>query len=335
MNQNSGQLNIHGLIIQCECQSGTLLYELLRPFKYFQADFQTPGYIVRVHEAEVPYDTFPQLPVTFSTPRNNVYESDEYKIIDYFGKGAVLQWEKGNSYTIYSPDRNVLLESFYLLVLSLLGQYCDQKGLLRVHALGVSIRNTAVLILLPQGAGKSTLGQALMEHEAFRYISDDDPIVDVDGSILPFPRPLGVLSRESLEGIPDEFIYSVDRMEFGRKYYVDSNHWTDRIETRALRDVVVIIGKRVMNGIPEIRKSSRLEIFRVLIRDAVVGIGLYQGLEFLLSGSNWNVFSKIPILMRRLRRAWRLAGNARPYTMILGRDRMENAKTLKEFHEEL
>ena len=51
------------------------------------------------------------------------------------------------NFELYSEDENLLCEAFYLLVLSLLGQYCDREGFLRVHALGVATPDKAVLKL--------------------------------------------------------------------------------------------------------------------------------------------------------------------------------------------
>jgi hypothetical protein len=43
------------------------------------------------------------------------------------------------------------------------------------------------------------------------------------------------------------------------------------------------------------------------VRDAVVGIGLFQGLEFLLSHSTWEVASRAGVVSRRFSSAFRIA----------------------------
>ncbi len=326
-------LNIYGLIIECKTESADLMPELLRPFVFFVTDENgRPASITRIfiEESDPPYETFPSLPAAFSTPRNIVYQDKDRKIIDYFGKGVVVQ-SREEHYHIYGSDRNFLLEAFYLLVLSLLGQHCDREGLLRIHALAMSYRDIAVLMLMPQGGGKSTMARALMEEPEFRYISDDDPILDQHGQILPFPRPLGILNRKSIEEIPDEYVYKVNRMEFGWKYYVDCNYWKDKTETRRLKESVLLVGQRVLNGSPSIVKCSKMKTFAVLIRDAVIGVGLYQGLEFLLSRSSWNVFSKIPVVFRRFLRAMQFIRTTRTYQFTLSGSSGENLQVLKEF----
>jgi hypothetical protein len=323
-------LNIHGLTIGCRADSEELLAELVRPFQYFKVEETTPSFMVSVNEDSPAYEELPALPAFFSTPRNVVYRDGNRKIIDYFGKGIVFQ-NGEYAFEIRGLERNFLSEAFYLLVLSLLGQFCDANGFLRIHALAFSHQNRAVIVLLPQGGGKSRLALELMGEPDVRYISDDDPILNPSGQILPFPRPLGILSRDLLHGIPDEYVYCVDRMEFGLKYYVDSNFWPDKIETRALNEIVLLVARKVLNGTPAIHTLSKWKALRVLMRDAVVGIGLYQGLEFLFSHSSWEAMSKFPVLVKRLMRAVRLTRSANTYELILGSDIRSNARTLIEF----
>jgi hypothetical protein len=323
-------LDIHGLIISLEAEDPQLVSWLLRPFRYFQRNHGEPLVRISVKQEEPPYNELPQVEAAFFTPRNVVYQDTDRKIIDYFGKGIVFQNGNG-SYEICGEEQNFLNEAFYLLTLSLLGQYCDRKGMLRIHALALSCRDHAALILLPQGGGKSTLAMSMMSLPEIRYISDDDPIFNPSGEILPFPRPLGILNLESLSNIPPEYIYSVDRMEFGKKFYVDCDFWKDKIETRNLKQIILISAKRVLNGQPSVHSLSRFRIFKILLRDAVIGIGLYQGMEFLFQSSSWDVLSKLPVFFKRLRRAVRLTLSSDPYLLVLGNDVCQNAQVLQQF----
>ena len=326
-------IDIHGLVIRCDAPSPELTAAVLRPFKYFIAAAGTPSVVVRIDPVEPPYATFPSMSSRFSTPRNVVYEEGSLKVIDYFGKGAVVQDRDRRVYAIYGADENLLQEAFYLLVLSLLGQHCDRVGLLRVHALAVSSGDCAFLLMMPPGAGKSTLALALMREGHVGYISDDDPLFDPRGRILPFPRALGILERERIRDIPDEFIYSVDRMEFGTKYYVDADFWPDRVERRPLDRIVLIKGRRVLNGVPAISPVSGMRILKTLMRDAVLGIGLYQGLEFLVNRSSIELLAKVPILWRRLRLAIRLSRAAQCYELVLTRDHAATQQVVTDFIE--
>jgi hypothetical protein len=242
--------------------------------------------------------------------------------------------ERG-SYTIYSVDRHLLLESFYLLVLSLLGQHADQHWRLRIHALAVSRGDVAFLFMMPSGTGKSTLALALLQQGVARYISDDDPLFDRDGTVLPFPRPIGVLDAERIRSIPDEFVYRIERMEFAPKYMVDAACWPDRIETRRLNRIVLVTTRRVLNGPTVIEPVSRATILSALIRDAVVGIGLFQGLEFLVNRSFVELGRKVPALTRRLILAGQLARAARGFRLTVSRDHAETARVARGFIESM
>lgn len=328
-------LDIHGLVIECEAESPDVALEVTRPFKYFHSDGLHPAVTIVVKEENPPYNTFPSIEASFSTPRNIVYKDTDRKIIDYFGKGVVVQFTGQDRYYIYGRERNFLVEAFYLLVLSLLGQFCDKKGLLRVHALALSYHDKAILLMLPQGGGKSTMALAMMQEEGFRYISDDDPLVDRSGNILPFPRPLGILDKNTIKSIPDDYVYKVDRMEFGTKYFVDCDYWKGKIETRPLRDTILLTGHRMLNGKPSIEEASKRKVFAVLIRDAVIGIGLYQGLEFILNNSTWEVLGKLHIVFRRSIRALKLTFASETYRFTLSGDIAQNSHVLKEFIKKL
>lgn len=331
-------LNIHGLAVGCEAESEELANDLIRPLKFFATQTgEAPANSVRVvvRQAAPRYGDLPQIEAQFSTPRNVVYRNGSLKVIDYFGRGITLQHLDRPLYEIISEDRNLLCEAFYLLMLSLLGQYCDRNALLRVHALAFAFRGKAVMMMIPQGGGKSTLARALLERDDVRLISDDDPIVARDGSVLPFPRALGILDEKSLATIPPQYVFSVDRMEFGRKYFVDCDYWGDRIQRDALPEAVLLTTRRVLNGPPSIARVPRRRALASLTRDAVVGIGLYQGLEFLFNHSSWEALSRVGLAGRRFLRAERLARRASTWQFTLSDDVAENCRVLNRFLSEM
>ncbi len=324
-------IDIYGLIIKCQAESTDLVSEIIRPFKYFVTDDGNHSVNIFVKEKDPPYDTFPSIKANFSTPRNIVYKDKDCKIIDYFGKGVIVEEDKKLTYNMYSRDKNFLIEAFYLLILSLIGQFCDKNGMLRVHALALSYHNKAILLTVPPGGGQSTMALAMLQEKDFKLISDDAPIVDRYGRILPFPLRIGILDKNTIKSIPDEYVYKIDRMEFGPKYFIDCDYWKDKIEDRYLKDSILFISHRILNGNPSIRKASKRKVLAALMRDAVIGIGLYQGLEFIFQSSSWEVFSKVRIIFRRLIQAFRLTLLSKTYQIALSRDITKNALIFKEF----
>ena len=324
-------LDLYGLVIHCKTESPELASELIRPFKYFKTDQGHPNITVIVHETDPPYETFPSIAASFSTPRNIVYKDKDLKIIDYFGKGLVIQDDFRREYRLYSREKNFLQEVFYLLILSLFGQFCDRNGMLRIHALAFSYHDKAILLTMPQGGGKSTLTLAMLQEGEVKYISDDDPLFDRRGRILPFPRPLGISDKGVIKSFPEEYVYQIDRMEFGIKYFIENDYWKGGLETKPLNDIFLLSGRRILSGTPSIEKCSRKEVLSTLIRDAVIGIGLYQGLEFIINRSTWEVLSKMTTFFKRFFLALKLVRVSKTYRFTLTNNIAQNVCVFKEF----
>lgn len=323
--------DLYGLVIGCRTGSPELATDLMRPFRYFARPAGTPGVTIVVEPTPPPYATFPSLTASFSTPRNVVYRNGACKIIDYFGKGVVVEERAPPAYRIFSRDVNFLREAVYLLITALFGQHCDRRGLLRVHALALAHGDLAILLPMPPGGGKSTLALAMLEEDGFKLLSEDDPVVDGSGAVLPFPVRIGTLDERVVRSVPSEHVYSIDRMEFGPKYFIDVDYWKDRIEHRRLTDTILFVSERILNGRPSIRPASKRTALGSLVRDAVIGVGLYQGLEFLLNSSPWEILSRAGAVSRRFALATRLAYASRTYHMAHSSDVGENARVLTEF----
>ena len=63
----------------------------------------------------------------------------------------------------------------------------------------------------------------------------------------------------------------------------------------------------------------------------VVGLGVYQGLEFLLERGVWEMAGKGGVAASRLRNGVRLLSRAPAFKFVLGRDPERNSRTLIEF----
>ena len=326
------RINIYGLSIECQTASSDFAAALVRPYHYFVTEEEgKPAITIIVKEEAPPYQAFPTIPASFSSPRNIVYTAPHQKIIDYFGGGVVVHEERDARYTLYSRDRNFLMEAFYLLVLSLFGQHCDTHKMMRIHALALSYNDTAFLMPIPPGGGKSTMALSLLQDREIKLMSDDEPIYNSSGELLPFPLRIGTLNQDILKTIPEQYVYSIDRMEFGVKHFIDCGYWDAQIERRCLTDCVLFFTQRVLNGTAAVTPISKFPVFKALIRDAVIGIGLYQGVEFLFSHSSLEVLSKFWLAAKRLRFAAKLIRTAQTYQLTLSNDIQENARVLKHF----
>lgn len=326
-------IDLYGLKITCRTDSPELARSVMRPFERFSRTAGHASISIAVREKPIQYESFPVIPASFSSPRNIIYydRNSGRKIIDYFGKGVVIEEGDHSRYEITGPDRDFLQEAFYLLVMSLFGQFCDTHDLIRIHALAVSYGNTPFILPISAGGGKSTMAMELLKNPTVKLISDDEPIFANSGHVLPLPLRIGTLNPDLIESIPKEFVYTVNRMEFGTKHFIDCSYWESQIERRFLKNPVIILPKRVLNGRPSIRKVAKRVALKTLMRDAVVGVGLYQGVEFLFSESNLEIIKKVNIFFRRLYLVLKLLNYSKTYQAVLSNHIQENADSIMGF----
>jgi hypothetical protein len=222
-----------------------------------------------------------------------------------------------------------LYEATYLYLLSQIGTFLDGRGLHRIHALGVVVKKRAVLVLLPMGGGKSTLGLHLLEHPEVQLLSDDSPFVDRRGDVFAYPLRLGLLPG-SEHAVPPEHRRTVNRMEFGPKHLVNYSYFQNRVIASAAPGLV-LIGARTLREDCQIERAGILFGLRSCVANCVVGVGLFQGLEFILRSSPWELLQLAGLGFSRLRNCYRLLRRSRVCVVHLGRNPEVNAKTLLDY----
>jgi hypothetical protein len=263
------------------------------------------------------------------TPRNVTFRDHGKTYIDYFGRGLAILESDGTTCTMYSSDFDMLREMAYLFLLSTVGQHLDAIGLHRIHAMGVNHGGNGILLLLPSGGGKSTMTLELLKQPDFTLLSEDTPLVDRDGNMHPFPLRLGVRGSKS-EKIPQEFQRTFNRMEFDPKTFVDVDFFRHKLSD-TVPVSMILVGERNLGDVSGIVPLSRLKAFKALIKYLVVGLGVYQGLEFLLEQGIMDMTSRLGVFSSRLRNGFALLRRAPAYKLILGRDTEKNSAMLMKF----
>lgn len=276
-----------------------------------------------------PYAELPPLPASLITPRNVCYQNRKITYIDYFGQGLAIFSREENLCIVYGTDLDLLHEIVFLFILSTVGQYLDARGLHRLHALGVSYNNRGILLLLPSGGGKSTMALELMRHPGFLLLGEDTPLIDRRGYILPFPLRLGVRPEQDT-GIPSQYLRTMRRMEFDPKTLIDIEYFRDRLG-KEVEPGIILVGERNLGEISEIIPLSRHRALNALVKYMIVGLGVYQGMEFLLERGLWELLGKGGIAASRLYNSLRLLSRAPAYRFVLGRNTKKNFQTLLEF----
>ena len=287
---------------------------------------------IEVIESDPPYAEVPEGIATTYTPRNVSFSRDGCAYIDFSGRALAIRNRRERSFRIYSRDPDVQYEATYLFLLSCIGESLDTRGMHRVHAMAMSVNGGAVLAILPMGGGKSMLGSALLKYPEFKFLSDDSPFISTDGRVHAFPIRMGLLPG-SEHDIPEDQRRVIRRMEFGPKVLVNYDCYADRVAPSA-DPGIIFLGQRSLGADCRIEPAGTWEGFKSMTLNSVVGLGLYQVLEFVLTHSPLELLSKTGVAWSRLRNARKLFSQSEVYRLILGRDTELNAATVRNFVQE-
>jgi len=80
----------------------------------------------------------------------------------------------------------------------------------------------------------------------------------------------------------------------------------------------------------EIRRASKFAALKAMASNCVVGLGLFQGIEFVFQHGWVEIFRKSIAGMSRLRATLRLLARVEAFHLVLGRNIPENGHTIVE-----
>ena len=89
-----------------------------------------------------------------------------------------------------------------------------------------------------------------------------------------------------------------------------------------------LIGERSLDSDCPLRPASSPAAWKEVLDNCVVGLGLFQGMEFIFSRSPSEVAAKFHVVLSRLRACRRLLRRSGVYHLKLGRDAGRNADVL-------
>jgi hypothetical protein len=322
------QCNVYGYRVSIRGAAAAVA-GLREDFAFFSADCASSDLTIELFQQDPPREGIPATDAVVYTPRNVTYRSGGMRFIDYHGRGLGIQDERTGALKLYSRDTDLLYEAAYLFLLSQIGKYLDHRGMHRIHALGVVIKDRAVLVLLPMGGGKSTIGLHLMQYSEVGILSDDSPFIDRKGRSHAYPLRLGLLPG-SEDKIPPEHRRVINRMEFGLKHLVNYSFFSGRVYPSA-EPGLVLIGARRLSADCSIEEVGMITGLRACIANCVVGVGLFQGLEFLLRTSGWELVKHARVGLSRFWNCYRMLLRSRVCRVHLGSDPELNARTILEY----
>jgi len=312
-------LDVYGLRINVEGDWPEILEQLRLDFAWFARDVRTADVTVEIRHASPELTEFGELEAAFVTPRNVVFQDHERTVIDYVGQAVAVLDRRTRAFCVTGENPHLVHEAVYLFLLSRIGEHLDAIGRPRVHALGLVGKQGGVAVMLPSGGGKSTLALRALRAEGVCLLSEDSPLLDKRGMLYPFPLRIGVNETDAavLDG---QHVRRIERMEFDPKLLLDVGAFEDRIESEPQPLRHMVLGRRTLGERASLEPIPRRRLAGPLVRECVVGVGLYQGMEFVLQRGMRDVAGKIKPAAVRALCCTMAARGACAWSLRLGRD---------------
>lgn len=322
--------DFHGVQVVVRFDDDEVRDRVEKDFSFFLRPESPPagiedfGITARLREPD--RSQMPHCRASVYTPRNICYADGPRTWLDYFGRALAVYDRDTRTVDVSTTDVHLLTEIVYLTILSRVSELLEEHGLHRVHSLAVEHEGEAALFLMPSGCGKSTLALGLLQRESpLRILSEDSPLVDGDGNVYPFPLRIGVLG-DIPAGIAPEHVTEQRRMEFAPKRLISLSAFPGRFCEEPARARFVFFGHRHTDPGCRLMPAGFQTTWKELGRHMIIGVGLYQGVEFLLQSSLRDLIAMRQRMASRIRAARALARNAEVYELELGPNPSDNAE---------
>ncbi|MDO8669456.1 MAG: hypothetical protein Q7K65_04140 [Candidatus Buchananbacteria bacterium] len=320
------KLLIHGVGISIEAEeeiSSWLNHDYIR---YIKPELEPDAVKLKFKliEEQPNYSDLPEL--IASTYHNDyiVYENKSSRIIDFFGQALAIYNLSGRlkSVEIQSSTRSKLYEIFCLAFETLLGDELDKIGWHRIHCLALEKDGEGTVVLLPPGAGKTTLAMKFLENTRVKILAEDLAIIK-NGELRSLHFRWGTRDLETdLDGRLAESGHSPTKKLFN----------PDPAELAvSARPKNLIMGKRISSARSEIKNISKIKIIIPLFKSMVLGLELQQALAFFILRNFKDGFFKFSLSFSRLTAMIKLIMKCQTYEFLIGNDIEKNYETLSSF----
>ena len=300
-------------------------------FEWFErpSAVERPSLHIEVARGSPELDRFGDIPAAFVTTRNVVFQDGDRTIVDYFGRALAVFDRARNHLLVEGEERHLVHEAVYLFVLSRIGEHLDRSSLMRLHGLGLSGPNGAVVVMLPSGGGKSTLALRALKEPGVKLLSEDTPVLDRRGYVHPFPLRLGINSSDA-DSLPAGEVRRIERLEFQPKLVLSIDAFAEQIETRPQPLRHLVVGERSLGREGGLEPVPRRALVGPLLREGVVGVGVAQMIEYVLQRGASDFFKQGGVAARRAWCCTAALSRARAWRLRLGRDHERNWAVLSQ-----
>ena len=104
------------------------------------------------------------------------------------------------------------------------------------------------------------------------------------------------------------------------KLALEVDTFADRIEPTAQPLTDLVLGNRTLGQQAKLEPIRRSAAVGVLVREAIVGVGIYQGMEFVLQRGLRDLAGKLDVAWTRTACSAAALARARVWRLTLGRD---------------
>jgi hypothetical protein len=199
-------LNVHGVRLLIESDSAAFIEYVRRDFCFFQrqeADLARPDIRLRFLKQVPPWEEIPRDAVPlFKTDGSIVYKQGPNRYVDHNREVLAIYDLKREHGTVYSDDPDAMYRIAYSLLMTRVGLRLDAARRHRMHALGITINDSALLFLANGGCGKTTLGLEMMKNSEVGWLTDDILPVESTGGALAFPTSPRLIQGSVVPWLP-------------------------------------------------------------------------------------------------------------------------------------
>jgi len=327
-------LNFYGCVVKVVSLDQKCVENAHRDFSYFfcpQSPKEPLSVTIRLHR-EAPPRTPAQAKRVLQTKEGICYEYERIRYVDYSGKALARYDFRSEEGEAFSLDDNLLHEISYVMILSRVGEMLDRKGIHRVHSVGVAVKGSAAICLLPMGGGKTTLGLELMKEKDCFLLSDEITAIDRSLHVLPFPLRIGVRATERVAPeIPARHLRSFPTTAYGTKTLIDLEVFMQKVATEPARLEAVMLGVRKDFKKPELKRLSKLTALYHILKNITLAYQLPQTKAYFFRFDLRYLVTFCTILLSRILSGVKIALAVECYRFNLTEHPGENAKLLARF----